>query len=591
MTATFAIAVGISGILLWNERDKTLKALDLAREQERVAQSRQQQADANLQLARAAVDQMFVQVGEQLESYPQLDELRGGVLETALEFYTVILAQQGAELEMRESTATAASRVGQLQGWLGEPDKSEESYRLAIQLFGDLAQELPDDSDHIEQQIHVHRELAAVLAASGRPSEALALIEAAHSLSSERLAQNPKDAQAILTHVKLVASLSLLQHGNGVSFEMAPRYANALKLLTRLEGNAANSDDHLETRAKLARASNIVSRLPGTIQQEIRDRRTLRERSPENHANLNRLSGALNNLAIRTMDVGAEEPLRRERLEISRELVDAYPMSRRYEAELADAEKDWAGLLARKRDYEAAEQAFIAALKRSRVLLEQHPEYQEHERLVARCLVQLAGVYLATNQFGKAQENLVAGRKIFERLRARFPHQATHRNNLNTIERHLAICEAHLSGLVETPRHPSSEADLAHRVSRRMAVPAEGSRPRLAINLAKLAVSLELERADYWSTLGAAQYRAAEYKFAIESLQKAVELRGAGDSYDFLFLAMAYWQLGNRDQAESSYDNAVRRMDGLDNGELARIRAEAEELMREPTTVDANERN
>ena len=62
-----------------------------------------------------------------------------------------------------------------------------------------------------------------------------------------------------------------------------------------------------------------------------------------------------------------------------------------------------------------------------------------------------------------------------------------------------------------------------------------------------------------------------------------MELRMGGDSADWFFLAMAHWQLGEKDKARQWYDRAVEWMDKNEpmNEELRRFRNEAEELIRE----------
>ena len=63
-----------------------------------------------------------------------------------------------------------------------------------------------------------------------------------------------------------------------------------------------------------------------------------------------------------------------------------------------------------------------------------------------------------------------------------------------------------------------------------------------------------------------------------------------GDSEDWFFLAMAHWQLGDKQAARKWYDQAVAWMDKNqpDNVELRRFRSEAEELLKitdkKPTT-------
>jgi WD40 repeat protein/serine/threonine protein kinase/Flp pilus assembly protein TadD len=105
--------------------------------------------------------------------------------------------------------------------------------------------------------------------------------------------------------------------------------------------------------------------------------------------------------------------------------------------------------------------------------------------------------------------------------------------------------------------------------------------PGQAVALARKAVELAPEHPYYLRTLGVACYRAGDWKAAVAALGKSVELRKGGDSRDWLFLAMAHWQLGEKDKAREWYDRAVQGMDKNQptDEELRRFRAEAAELL------------
>ena len=61
------------------------------------------------------------------------------------------------------------------------------------------------------------------------------------------------------------------------------------------------------------------------------------------------------------------------------------------------------------------------------------------------------------------------------------------------------------------------------------------------------------------NTLGIAHYRAGHWKQAIATLARSMELqKGAFEAFDSFFLAMAYWQLGEKDKARQWYDRAVK---------------------------------
>jgi len=101
--------------------------------------------------------------------------------------------------------------------------------------------------------------------------------------------------------------------------------------------------------------------------------------------------------------------------------------------------------------------------------------------------------------------------------------------------------------------------------------------PGRAVELAKKAIELAPNGGVFWNTLGVAEYRAGDWKAAIDALTKSLEVRKGGDSFDWFFLAMAHWQLGEKPHARSWYDKAVRWMEKNQpkNEELVRFRTEA----------------
>jgi serine/threonine protein kinase/Tfp pilus assembly protein PilF len=104
--------------------------------------------------------------------------------------------------------------------------------------------------------------------------------------------------------------------------------------------------------------------------------------------------------------------------------------------------------------------------------------------------------------------------------------------------------------------------------------PAEG------VRLARKAIGLVPKNGAYWNTQGVAQYRAGEWTEAVAALTRSVQL-GGGNGYNWFFLAMAHWQLGEREQARQYFEQGVQWTDkNLPRShELARFRAEAAELL------------
>jgi tetratricopeptide (TPR) repeat protein len=104
-----------------------------------------------------------------------------------------------------------------------------------------------------------------------------------------------------------------------------------------------------------------------------------------------------------------------------------------------------------------------------------------------------------------------------------------------------------------------------------------------AVEVARKAVAQAPQDPEYRGTLGVGHYRAGNWKAAVEELDRALRLAGGGSAagYAGFFLAMAHWQLGEREQARACYAAAVRRLAAqkAKDENLDRFRAEAAELL------------
>ena len=105
--------------------------------------------------------------------------------------------------------------------------------------------------------------------------------------------------------------------------------------------------------------------------------------------------------------------------------------------------------------------------------------------------------------------------------------------------------------------------------------------PRRAVESAKKAVELAPRQGVSWQTLAWAEYRAGNWKAAVTAMEKVQALGSAGDSFESFLLALAHWQLGDKEQSRKWYDRAVEWMEKNQprNEELRRFRAEALQLL------------
>jgi len=107
-------------------------------------------------------------------------------------------------------------------------------------------------------------------------------------------------------------------------------------------------------------------------------------------------------------------------------------------------------------------------------------------------------------------------------------------------------------------RNSSKPASLYNRLAWDLAIGTARSRhPGIALYLAQRAIEKAPSNVSYLTTLGAANYRAGHWQKAIELLQNKDTL-SAVNANDFFLLSMAYQQLGNRVQAKTWYQRAIR---------------------------------
>jgi tetratricopeptide (TPR) repeat protein len=105
--------------------------------------------------------------------------------------------------------------------------------------------------------------------------------------------------------------------------------------------------------------------------------------------------------------------------------------------------------------------------------------------------------------------------------------------------------------------------------------------PVQALSVARRAVALAPDEGTYWNTLGVTHYRVGQWDEAMKALDRAMELRGQGDSFDWYFVAMIQSRKGRVTEAREWYDRAAtwneKRAEG--DEELYRFRVEAAELL------------
>jgi tetratricopeptide (TPR) repeat protein len=105
--------------------------------------------------------------------------------------------------------------------------------------------------------------------------------------------------------------------------------------------------------------------------------------------------------------------------------------------------------------------------------------------------------------------------------------------------------------------------------------------PARAVVLARESVELAPGHPVNLTTLGLANYRAADWQAARRALEKALAVRKGGDSRAGFYLAMTHWRLGQKAEARRQFDQAVRWLEktATPDVDLPGLREEAEGLL------------
>jgi serine/threonine protein kinase/Flp pilus assembly protein TadD len=251
----------------------------------------------------------------------------------------------------------------------------------------------------------------------------------------------------------------------------------------------------------------------------------------------------------------AEEPFR-QASNVHAKLAADFPNELEYRTRLSRSYRELVGVLLPQGKHAEAEKILRQALTAGEKLVADSPTVPAYRDIVASSHSDLAGLLYTTRQFLEGEKEYRRAISIWEKLAAEFPKTADYTNRL-------ALGHNNLAWLLATCSDPKF----------RDATQAVGS--------AKKAVELAPKEGTFWNTRGVSHYRAGSWKDAVAALEKSMEFRKGGDSFDWLFLAMACWQLGEKEKARTWYDQAVQWMDKNQpkDDELRRFRAEAAELL------------
>jgi tetratricopeptide (TPR) repeat protein len=454
-------------------------------------------------------------------------------------------------IEASPKNASAYSALANALREQGKPDEAIPAYRQAVEAdpqnafaynnLGDalLAQGQPDEAIAVYRQAieampssagTYFQRIGETLRAQGKPDEANAALDKAIDAYREAIERNPND---VSTYQQL---------------------ADVLRVRGKLdEANAA-----VRKAIELAPTAQPPSE-PWKLDEAIPAYRKAAEADPKNASRYYRLLG----------DALSRQKKWPEVVAAFRKAIEADPnfaITFSLYPKIGDALRAQGKLDDAIDAYYKAIEIDPKSLSTAGIYVNLGNAFTDQKNLPAAVLAYRTAIDLGPqNVAAAAYHNLaiVLGRqgKLDERV-------AASRKAIELDPKNAGICDCLASGLNNLAWALATHPEPARRD------------PDRAVSLAREAVELR-PREGYQNTLGAALYRAGDWKDAIATLEKSMELRNGGDSLDWFFLAMAHWKLGEKEQACRWYDKAVEWMDRNQpkNEELRRFRAEAAELL------------
>jgi tetratricopeptide (TPR) repeat protein len=357
----FALLAGVAGVT-WKWRQAEANAA-IARHHERTAEANaasalrnlqaaeaaRTEADANYQKANHAVEQMLTRVGaKHLAHVPGMTRVRRALLQDALHYYQGVLQQKSTDPAVRQETARAYAKVGQISRQLGEHAQAEEAFRQGIALQEQLVADFPDRAAYRHELGGGLINWALVCQETGRHAQAEQLYRRAQGLFEKLAAEFPGvEGHRYELSATLHNLAALLEETNRPQ-EAETAYRQALALREKL---AADLPSVPYFRSELGNTYHDLGGLLETLRRP-KEAEALWQKAVGLHEKLVAEFGdvpsyrqqlakdymALGLLYKQTERYGESGPLYEKALALRSKLVDSFPDVPAYRQELAYAQ-------------------------------------------------------------------------------------------------------------------------------------------------------------------------------------------------------------------------------------------------------------
>ncbi|MFL5340533.1 MAG: protein kinase domain-containing protein [Gemmataceae bacterium] len=415
--------------------------LSRANDRERAARAR---AEANLLLARAAVDRYYTEVSEEtLLKEPGFQPLRAKLLEAALDYYLGFLEQRQDDPAVRAELAETYFRVGRIRALLGQWDAALAGYQKARDLQEQLARERPDLAAQRAGLATTVFNLGYVRNMTGHRDEALVALKSCRDLRDQLVRDDPDNARFRNDLAAALNDLAATRHGAGQRAEAGDDWHRATDQQRRA---VALAPEPAEYRRNLGLLTTNVALLEAEAGKSAQARDALREpieiyerlvREVPGHAGYQgELAAVLGQLARLQLATNLPADAVQSHLrahEIRQQLVRENPAVPSFLSGAAETCQDL-GLLKNQLGQPADA---VPWMRQARDQLEQlvkwRPEDRQFRQQLASTCNNLSVVQLDAKQPGDALDSLNRAGAIWEALRAAEPDNPRHHQHLGAV--------------------------------------------------------------------------------------------------------------------------------------------------------------
>jgi len=489
----------------------------------------------------------------------------------AVEHGNALLSEIAGAPWCRRELAVYCTNFGYLCRAMGRLQDAESAQRRALDLMQGLVAESPKDPGDRWKLAVSFTNLDGILADTGRSVESEAACRKAMALYESLADEFPR-----IPDYRMALAIACFNLGN----------------LSRGQGRLVEAES--SHRRALGLRQSLVNEFPN-----VRNYRTYLADSHHN----------LGNLLLRAGRLPEAEVSHRRAVELTQALAAEFPNVPDYQNALGASLNDLGQVLRARGLLTQARSLYERAITAQKAALETHPQNRQYRDFLRNHHLNLAKTLVRLGEHGEAAhatgemmrvspdpgrdlksaiEILVACARLAQAdsVLPASDRQARSRGYLGRAEMLVKEVVARISSGDDLESLNALAWFLSTWPDSRLRDPAR------AIELARKAVARAPKAAAIWNTLGVAHYRAGAWDEAIEALSRSVELTSGGSPADWLFLAMAQWQKGDKDQARQWYDKAVKGMEKnkSQDGELRRFRAEAATLLGVKTDAMATQK-